>query len=173
MNRPAGVEEFRINSAGGSYTDVSGRLFVADQAYSPGGFGYLGGKAFNTTHAIGGTNDDPLYQSYRGGVQSFEYRFDVSQAAAFDVTLHLMAPQQQTGSFVMDVVAEGVVALDDLDVNAEAGGLYRALIKTFTVNVSDGTLNLQFLKVDKAAIVSAIAVVERAITLDGRRPPLL
>jgi hypothetical protein len=73
----------------------------------------------------------------------------------------------------MDVVAEGVVALDDLDVDAEAGGLYRALVKTFPVSVEDGVLNLQFLKVSKGAIVSAIEVVERTISLDVRRRPLL
>lgn len=173
VNRPAGVEEFRVNSAGGNYTDVSGKLFAADQAYRPGGFGYLGGKAFNTTHAIRNTADDPLYQTYRSSQQSFEYRFDVSSAGTFDVTLHLMAPEQQPGSFVMDVVAEGVVALDDLDVNAEAGGVYGALIETFAVNVSDGVLNLRFVKVNKGAIVSAIEVVERTIPLDGRRRPLL
>jgi hypothetical protein len=173
VNRPAGAEVFRINSAGPDYTALNGKLFVADQAYSPGGFGYLGGQALTKTHAIAGTQDDPLYQSYRTSQQSFEYRFDVEDAATFDVTLYLMAPQQQTGSFVMDVLAEGGVALDDLDVNAEAGGLYRALVRTFPVTVEDGVLNLQFVKVNKGAIVSAIEVVERAIPLDARRRPLL
>jgi len=173
LNRPAGTHVFRINSAGASYTALDGKRFVADRAYSPGGFGYLGGKAFTKAHAIAGTQDDLLYQSYRGAAQSFEYRFDVEDAASFDVTLYLMAPEQQTGSFVMDVVAEGQVALDDLDINAEAGGLYRALVKTFPVTVEDGVLNLQFLRVGKGAIVSAIEVVERAIPLDPRGRPLL
>jgi hypothetical protein len=173
LNRPAGAQVFRVNSAGAAYTALNGKLFAADRAYSPGGYGYLGGKALTTAHAIAGTQDDPLYQSYRGAPQSFEYRFDVEDAATYDVTLYLMAPQQQAGSFVMDVVAEGHVTLDDLDVNAEAGGLYRALVKTFPVTVGDGVLNLQFVRVDKGAIVSAIEVVERTISLDARPRPLL
>ena len=62
----------------------------------------------------------------------------------------------------MDVRAEGSVALDDLDVTAEAGGQYQALIKTFAVDVNDGVLDLRFRAVNEAAVVSAITVVPQA-----------
>ena len=45
---------------------------------------------------------------------------------------------------------------------AEAGGTFNALEKTFTVNVSDGRLDLGFKAVNKAAVVSAIAVAQQA-----------
>ena len=67
----------------------------------------------------------------------------------------------------VDVCVDGTI--DD----PEAGGLYRALVKTFAVTVEDGVLNLQFIKVNKGAIVSAIEVVERTSLLDARRRPLL
>jgi hypothetical protein len=74
-----------------------------------------------------------------------------------------MAPEfSGPGKIIMDVRAEGAVVLNDLNVSAQAGGIYRALTKTFVVNVSDGRLDLSFTVVNKAAVVSAIAVVQQA-----------
>jgi hypothetical protein len=154
---------FRINSGGPDYTAIDGSQFVADRAYAPGGFGYVGGVARLFDQPIGGTDDDPLYQDVRLARRGnsdgiFSYRFDVSPGL-YDVTLHLMAPELDgPGNVVMDVRSEEDVVFDDLDVTAEAGGAYQALVKTFTVDVSDGTLDLRFRAVNKAAVVSAIAV---------------
>jgi hypothetical protein len=156
---------FRINTGGPNYTDVNGELlFVADRAYAPGGFGYVGGLEHTFNQPIGGTDDDPLYQDVRvaregNGDGIFAYRFDIASPARYDITLYLMAPNLEgAGNVVMDVKAEGDSAFDDLDVTAEAGGEYQALIKTFAVDVTDGTLDLRFRAVNKAAVVSAIAV---------------
>jgi hypothetical protein len=152
----------RVNSGGPNYTDTNGSLFLADRAYAPRRFGYIGGLARRFTQPIGGTDDDPLYQDVRlartGADGSFAYRFDVP-AGGHDVTLYLMAPELEgTGNVVMDVWAEEDQVFDDLDVTAEAGGEYQALVKTFAVEVGDGTLDLRFRAVNKAAVVSAIAV---------------
>ena len=157
----------RINSGGPNYTDTSGSLFVADRAYVPGGFGYVDGLEHTFSRPIGGTDDDPLYQDVRvaregNGDGIFSYRFDVAPAL-YDVTLYLIAPAlDSAGNVVMDVQAEGDVVFDDLDVTNEAGGEYQALVKTFAVDVNDGTLDLRFRAVNKAAVVSAIAIVAQA-----------
>jgi hypothetical protein len=158
----------RINSGGPNYTDTSGSLFVADRAYLPGGFGYVGGLEHTFNQPIGGTDDDPLYQDVRvaregNGDGIFAYRFDVASPARYDVTLYLMPPAlEATGNVVMDVQAEEDLAFDDLDVTSEAGGEYQALVKTFAVDVNDGTLDLRFRAVNKAAVVSAIAVARQS-----------
>jgi hypothetical protein len=158
---------FRVNSGGANYIDVNGSLFVADRGYAPGGFGHVGGLARHFDQPIGGTDDDPLYQDVRVARRGdsdgvFSYRFDVP-AGLYDVTLHLMAPELEgPGNVVMDVRAEEDVVFDDLDVTAEAGGAYQALVKVFAVDVSDGTLDLRFRAVNKAAVVSAIAVAPQA-----------
>jgi len=161
VSSSAQPQTFRINSGGPNYTDASGNLFVADQAYTPGSFGYVGGTTSSFPNPIGNTDDDPLYQDLRRAGTNFEYRFDVSSAGNYDITLHLMAPAMGSGSFKMDVYAEGILVFNDLSVNDEAGGTFKALIKTFTTTVNDGTLNLKFVKVNKAAIVSGIAVVQQ------------
>ena len=38
---------------------------VADRAYAPGGFGYVGGLEHTFSQPLGGTDDDPLYQDVR------------------------------------------------------------------------------------------------------------
>ena len=155
--------KLRINSGGPTYTAINSNVFSADQVYTSGSFGFVGGRTFNFTNAIGGTNDDPLYQDVRFNNEGpFSYRFDVSTSGNYDVSLHLMAPALGVGNFIMDVSAEGVVILDDFDVNTTAGGTFLAHIETFTVNVSDGTLDLDFVTVNKAAIVCAIEVVEQS-----------
>jgi hypothetical protein len=158
----------RINGGGRNYTDTSANVFAADRAYGPAGFGYAGGLRHTFDQPIGGTDDDPLYQDVRvaragNGDGVFSYRFDVASSARYDVTLYIMAPAlDSTGNVVMDVQAEEGVVFDDLDVTAEAGGEYQALLKTFAVDVNDGTLDLQFRAVNKAAVVSAIAVAAQA-----------
>jgi len=151
----------RINSGGPSYTDANGKLFPADQAYARGGYGYVGGKQRTFGNPIGGTNDDPLYQSLRFVREgSFAYRFEAPAAGTYQVTLYLMAPELSgPGKIIMDVRAEGAVVLNDMNVSAVAGGIYRALTRTFNVSVVDGRLDLSFAVVNKAAVVSAISVV--------------
>ena len=160
-----------INSGGPHYAALDGNLFVADRAYPLGGFGHVGGVARHFNQPIGGTDDDPLFQDVRVGRRGdsdgiFSYRFDVAPGR-YDVTLYLMAPALDgSGNVVMDVRAEEDVVFDDLDVTAEAGGDYQALVKTFAVDVTDGTLGLRFRAENKAAVVSAIAVAaqtERAL----------
>ncbi|RMD99733.1 MAG: hypothetical protein D6814_05025, partial [Calditrichaeota bacterium] len=56
--------QFRVDvGADAPYTDVSGKTWNADQAYSPGSYGYVGGHQGFVDTPIGNTQDDPLYQS--------------------------------------------------------------------------------------------------------------
>jgi hypothetical protein len=157
---PAAV--FRINAAGANYTTADGNLFLADRAFAPGGFGYVGGKAAVFTGSVTGTTDDELYLSMRGG--SFEYRFDGLASGSYRVTLFFTEPMPSwtVGRRVFDVTAEGVLVLDDLDLVAVTGAPLRAHQETFTVMVTDGTLDLGFTPVvGSNAIVSAIEVVSQ------------
>lgn len=160
-----GTYAARLNAGGANFTDGGGNLYVADQAYTAGSFGFIGGATSTFTNSIGGTTDDVLYQSIRrtSTITSFSYRFDVPNGN-FAVTLHLMAPAAGTGSFIMDVSAEGSLVFNDLNINTEAGGTFQALVKTFNATVSDGTLNLDFVRVNKQALVCGIAVVQQTGT---------
>lgn len=52
-------------------------IWLPDQKYTPGNWGYVGGKQYNTTNEIENTLYYPLYQSMRTDLQS--YCFDVPE----------------------------------------------------------------------------------------------
>lgn len=155
----------RVNVGGPNFTDGGGNLFVADRAFTPGGFGYLTGQVSTFANAIAGTTDDPLYQDMRYATQGsgagvLRYAFDALPSGTYQVTLHFTEPYLNAGGRVMDVFAEGVLAINDLDVAAVSGGKFRALTQTFSTTVGDGRLDLDIAMVTaNQAIVSAIAVV--------------
>ena len=154
----------RINSGGLAYTTVGGAPFVADKAFVVGNFGYIGGTANSFANAIANTVDDPLYQNTRRSQSTTPLAYDFTvPSGTFSVTLHLVAPAAgPAGDFIMDVSAEGALVFNDLNINVEAGGTFSALIKTFSVSVIDGRLDLDFVRVNKGGIVAAIEVVQTA-----------
>jgi hypothetical protein len=131
--------------------------------------GYVGGRTRSFNHVIGETDDDLLYQDVRFVREgSFEYRFGVAGVTSLQVLLHLVAPASEL-DVLIDVEAEGQVVFDDLSITAEAGGPYRALVKTFSTPVTDGTLDLRFRVVQSAALVSAIEVANEPPPAERRR----
>nr|MBC7244149.1 carboxypeptidase regulatory-like domain-containing protein [Chloroflexota bacterium] len=55
----------RINCGGLRYTDSVGNVWVGDQEYEPGSFGYIGGGPWSWEDDILNTDDDYLYQTLR------------------------------------------------------------------------------------------------------------
>ncbi|WP_409014277.1 DNRLRE domain-containing protein [Dyadobacter sp. NIV53] len=164
--RPAtATQAIRINSGGGTFNASSGRTFSADD--------YFSGTTSISRAASGdilNTADDPLYREQRFG-SSFSYAIPVKNGKA-DVLLHFAetywgvpARSGTTGTnrrkFHVDM--EGSRKLTNYDIFAAAGGAMRAKTEHFTVNVTDGMLNIDFLSgtADKPAI-AAIEVIPDA-----------
>jgi|GEM_PF-1915175 len=150
--------DVRINAGGPAYRDTGGQLWLADQEYQPGGWGYVGAsQTYSTTNGIDGTDDDPLYQTERYYVS--EYRFD-ALPGTYSVTLKFAEIYYATnpGQRVFSVNAEGQTVISGLDVVAQAGGRYKALDRSFTVNVTDYQLNLEFIASAGPAALNALHV---------------
>lgn len=146
-----------INAGGTEYTTGGGDTFVADRAFTPGGFGYNGGSPITFANPVAGTSDDPLYQSFRYAQGSFSYAFDGLPSGDFTITLFFMEPLAPPSA--MDIRIEGVLRFDDLNVQAAAGAANTAHSETVTATVSDGRLDIDFQRVSgNAAYVSAIRV---------------
>ncbi len=73
------LQDIAINVGSHCYfqSDKTGMTWVADRPYSAGSWGYVGGKTTNTQTEIACTEDGPLYQTMRSGIE--EYCFDVPQ----------------------------------------------------------------------------------------------
>jgi hypothetical protein len=141
---PAPGSQFRINAGGKAFPTADHRKFAPD-AYFAGGV-----VSAAATQGIAGTADDYLYQTGRHG-SAFSYNFPTGNGA-FDVTLHFSetyfgsTTPGGVGSRKFHVNLEGVRRLTDYDVFARAGGALRVRQETFRVKVTDGTLNVAFLK---------------------------
>jgi len=149
-----------VNAGGNAYVDpITGDLYATDRAFSAGGFGYVGGTPRSTTGAIGGTERDPLYQDLRQGMSA--YRFAVPNGV-YKVDLSFAEIQlKKAGSRVFSVSLEGSAVVSNLDVFAAAGGQRVAYDRSFTVEVTDGVLDVGFLaQRGDQPIVNAILVTE-------------
>jgi hypothetical protein len=162
---PAAAYEIHVNAGGGPFTASDGTPFVTDRVYSAGLYGYIEGFSPQATwHAIGNTEDAPLYRDTRNGfapIGNLEYRFDVPNGT-YLVTLHCSENfKHSTGDAVFDVFFEGVQVLSNIDVYALVQGTY-AIDFTLPATVSDGVLNVLMDPDFGVASLSAISVITRA-----------
>lgn len=156
----------RINAGNttANYTDTTGNVWLKDQAFASGGFGYVSGQIYSApaTQEIANTNDDPLYRTERYSLTA--YRFTVPNGS-YQVKLkfaELYCTASNCRKF--NVNLEGVQVLANFDIFAASGGKFRAIDRTFTTSVSDGLLNIQFVNVTGAAKVNAIEVLQSGTT---------
>jgi CotH kinase protein/Malectin domain/FlgD Ig-like domain/Lamin Tail Domain len=165
LSSPAAAYEIHVNAGGGPYAAEDGTPFVTDRVYTTGSYGYIEGFSPQPTwHAIGNTEDAPLYRDTRNGfapIGNLEYRFDVPNGP-YLVTLHLSENfKHSTGDAQFDVFFEGAQVLSNIDVYALVQGTY-AIDFTLPATVSDGVLNVLMDADLGVASLSAISVISRA-----------
>ncbi len=162
-----GTTNIRINCGGADYTDTNGNLFVADTYYDTSTTTYT----YYSSHAIYTTLDDELYQTERNGYSNnLRYAIPVDNGT-YMVRLHFAELYWNSiGQRIFDVELEGNLALDDLDIY-EGVAKYRPMLQEFTVNVTDGELNIQIYSIINAAKISAIEVLGDGATSAINNPP--
>jgi len=141
-----------VNSGGGAYTDSRGIVYRADTV--PNGGNYT------STAAITGTVDDSLYQSRKSQVGG-SVTYDVPiRNGSFDVILQFAETFDAAalpGRRIFDVLLEGRLAIDNLDIGALAGP-NAALDLVRSTTVADGKLTLTLVPVVGNATISAFSV---------------
>jgi hypothetical protein len=163
-----GLAAENINVGGPEFTDGNGVTFTADQPYAAGSFGYVssGGGTNSTSADIAGTTEDTVYQTLRGNT-SFSYLFDGLAPGTYDVTLYFTETYWTSGGQrLFDVDMEGTQVLNNFDIFSAAGGQLTAYSQTFTVDVLDGQLNIDFTASLRIAMVSGISVTPQIIPVD-------
>lgn len=163
---------FAVNAGGPEYTASDGTVYQADTNFDGGTVFRTGSAGTPSDPEIEGTTDDLLYQSERYG-GSFGYDVSVPDGT-YEVTLQFAEIYQGVSSNdvpdssgptdgtnendrVFDASIEGATVLDGYDIFAEVGPLTATEV-TYTVDVTDGTLNLEFTTINDNAKVSAIRV---------------
>jgi beta-galactosidase len=137
------------------FTDAAGITWEADQAYSPGGWGYIGGAADKTALNVLGTDDDPLYRTFRRAIQ--QYRFDVPDGA-YEIELRFVEPGPVTAAKrSFSVVLNDKTLLDKLDLSKD--GPLHATSRTVQARASGGKgIALQFQALSGETLLSGIRI---------------
>ncbi|HEU4522095.1 MAG TPA: glycoside hydrolase family 2 TIM barrel-domain containing protein [Thermoanaerobaculia bacterium] len=149
---------FAVN-AGAHYghLDEAHVYWEPDRAYVPGSWGYTGGKPSRTHHRIFGSNEDPLYQAAREGMEG--YHFDVPDGV-YEVTLGFAETSRDAapGKRVFSVSVNGIPVIRDLDL-AAAHGAYAATRRTTVAEArSEGGLRIEFRASAGEASIASIMV---------------
>jgi subtilisin family serine protease len=132
-----------VNSGGGRFVDGDGDVYAADRSFGSGPYGYVHrGSTRSTGHSIANTTDDGRYKNLREDMTA--YKFNVANGL-YQVELSFAELQfRHVADRIFDVSLEGTRVLRSLDIVDEAGARYTALDKTFVVEVTDGTLDIEF-----------------------------
>ncbi|WP_189362655.1 malectin domain-containing carbohydrate-binding protein, partial [Algibacter mikhailovii] len=152
----------RIN-AGGPAVDYQGETFIADQYF-------VDGKVFVNSNAT----VPVLYQSERSASPPvFGYNIPLANGT-YEVSLYFAeiwwgatgGAEGGLGKRIFDVAIEGDTLLDNYDINADVGA-QTAVVKTFTVTVTDGVLDMDFDATGSDGVnqpkLSAIEILGQAI----------
>ena len=139
-----------LNVGGEKFSGLDGHEYIADDINVGGQVGVI--------DTMKGSQDSLLYQSYRAGDLSIQHPVD---NGLYDITFKFAEPQDiASGERVFDVLAEGEVVLNDLDVRAARdGNAFSALDRTaINVAVTDGMLNIDFKASVKEPVLNGIIV---------------
>jgi beta-galactosidase len=142
--------------------DTAGPVWVEDQAYRAGSYGFVGGTARQVDRStpITGTSLTPLFFTYRDGVTG--YRADVPDGR-YEVELDLLEPSPAAvaGERVFSISANGIDVVHALDLSATYGN-DRAATLRFPVRVSSGAgLRLDFSAARGTAVLSGLRITKK------------
>ena len=158
-------------------------VWLPEKEYAEGSWGYVGGQAYRakTRHGtlpasdleIVGTSQDPIFQTQRVGLEAFkadvpdgryyvylyfsEFESDKDHGSlVFNLGNDVI--RENSGARIFDVDINGIKVLDHFNIARECGS-ERAVIKKFTVNVTDGTgLNVGFTPVKGKPVLNAVRI---------------
>jgi beta-galactosidase len=105
---------------------------------------------------IKGAENPDIAATYRQG--AFRYRIPL-QNGRYEVRLTFVEPSLGPGERRLDVAANGVRKIRNLDVAAVAGAGPTALVRSFTTQVTSGVLELAFSATKGDSLVAAIEVL--------------
>ena len=117
-------------------------LWMPDQAYTKGSFGYIGGEllrhpskrrnTIGTDVSVKGTENDPIYQTQLIGIEA--YKFDVPKGT-YELSLALAELESKEDNS-MDILVNGKTVWSKLNLKAQYGD-DRGVTKRFLISVDD------------------------------------
>jgi subtilisin family serine protease len=133
-----------VNTGGVEHLDADGFMWSGDGAHVDGSWGHTGKTSVvegKKGDAIAGTEDDALFLDARSG-KEVAYVFDDAPAGTYEVDLGFAElTKVDAGKRVFDVLVDGVVRLESVDIAAESGRL-SATTKSVVIEHAGGDLTV-------------------------------
>lgn len=162
---------------------TAGMVWIPEQEYTAGGWGFVGGEAARLKSSYGslpatdidilGTGDDPVFQTQRSGIQAFRADVPDGVYAVYLYWAELLSDKKRealaynlggdaihegASRRVFDVSINGTRVIEGLNL-AEQFGAERAAIRKFMVEVRAGQgLRVDFGKVSGEPVLNAIRI---------------
>jgi hypothetical protein len=151
----------RVNVGGEEYKDARGNTWKADKEFSKGSFGYVDGDEVDRGADVKVGNSDlaGIFQAERYGLSSYK----VSVPAAGKYTVGLLWAEtfdgiSGPGERSFSVSINGKKVLNAFDPTKEAGGVLKAVAKTFVVDAKD-VITIEFGEDVQSPTLNGIVVV--------------
>jgi Malectin domain/IPT/TIG domain len=157
---------FRLNcgNATNVYTDPTTGLLWNRDNYHPTS-GTVTNNACQAAASSGFKLPTHLCQSRMA--EKLIYNIPVPFKGSYIVTLYLVElVHKSTGKRILSIAGEGVTLINKMDVFAVAGGLYKPISRSFSVNVQDGTLSIE-----ATSHVKGIRAMINAIQIEAAPAP--
>ncbi|NRA37129.1 MAG: hypothetical protein HRU15_03230 [Planctomycetes bacterium] len=151
---------YRINCGDSeTHTDLSGHIWTAEQVYTEGSWGYVGGSSvWRGRNKVANSLAHRVYNNERYGMEA--WRFTVENGS-YEVQLHFAETYDkayQIGARTFNVSLEGSVVLEQFDIFKEAGAEFTALVKEFPVTITDGILDIEFYDLENNSLINGIVI---------------
>jgi hypothetical protein len=144
----------RINCGGPQFVAQDGRIFQADTYFN-------GGHSGRTDSSIANTSDPELYRTFRAGGAGETVRYSLP-ASNGRYTLKLNFAEvwcTSPGERVFNVKVNGVTLLPNFDPFAYCGGIFRAGIVSRDIDVTNGSVSIDFVANPTPPIINAIELI--------------
>ena len=141
----------RVNTGGSGLMDPTGVAWAGDN-------GFTGGSAYGTTASIAGTATPALYQTERWASNTLQYQFAAVNGTR---TVNLKFAEiyfDAPGQRVFNIVINGQMVESNFDVFVAAGGSFKAVDKSYTVNIAGGAVTIQLIPVVSNPKISGLEI---------------
>lgn len=180
---PEAFTELNVMLGSPRYYDdrTQGVAWIPEQPYTPGGWGYVGGRVLRragteflgTAADISGTDDNPLFQTQRVGIEAFcadvpdgqyslyLYWAELEAPAAREALAYNLGADERQAAYRgrrFDVSVNGERVLADFSIASEVG-FSRALVRKIDVTVVGGQgIRVDFRPIEGEAVLNAVRI---------------
>ncbi len=147
---------YRVNTGGSEITMTDSPDWTADNNTAQSQYLEVGAdltehdQQFNVTDSVPADTPDQIFVTERWPTSgsTLEYAFPATTGESYEVRLYFIEqwePNNQEGTRIFDVTAEGQTKLNDYDIMTDVG-FDNATTKSFEVTADDGTLDLSIVQ---------------------------